>query len=79
MAEAVLSYILNDINCLLSDLSLESLKDLHWLVLWMLLEIKHKEVLPRGLAIEEHAIFDPSDLSLTVMLSIKNELFCAFL
>ena len=79
MTKAMLSDIFDDVDCLLSDLPLESLKNLHGLVLGVLLQIKHKEVLPRELSIKEHPILDPGDLPFAVMLGIQDELFSAFL
>lgn len=75
----MLSDVLDDINSLLPDLPLKSLKNLHGLFLRILLQIQHKEMLPRVFSIQEHSIFDPSDLTFAVMFGIHDELLRAFL
>lgn len=79
MTEPMFSDILDDIYSLSPDLPLKSLKNLHGLVLRILLQIQHKEMLPRVLSIQEHSVFDPSDLTFAVMLGIHDELLRAFL
>ena len=73
------SYVLNNIYSLLPDLPLEPLKNLHGLFLRILLQVKHKEMLPSLFRIQKHPIFDPGDLAFAVMLGIEDELLCAFL